>query len=93
MKKKTFKEIEANQFTNCKFILQHIYSGVTRGRWPLLCDKYITIIVYFLIQGSMNGHRIQRAKETLLLLLKSLPVECFFNVVSFGSSHSSLFDQ
>ena len=42
---------------------------------------------------SMDGHRIQRAKETLLLLLKSLPVECFFNVVSFGSSHSSLFDQ
>ena len=43
--------------------------------------------------GSMRGHRIQRAKETLLLLLKSLPVECFFNVVSFGSSHNSLFDQ
>jgi hypothetical protein len=60
-------------------------------KWPLLCDKYI--IVYFLIQGSMRGHRIQRAKETLLLLLKSLPVECFFNVVSFGSSHNSLFDQ
>ncbi|XP_069105737.1 von Willebrand factor A domain-containing protein 5A-like [Argopecten irradians] len=28
----------------------------------------------------------RRAKETVLLLLKSLPVGCFFNVVAFGSS-------
>lgn len=33
-KKKTFEEIKENQPTN----LQHIYSGVTRGKWPLLCD-------------------------------------------------------
>lgn len=41
--------------------------------------------------GSMNGNRIEKAKETLLLLLKSLPVGCLFNVVSFGSDHSFLF--
>ncbi|XP_069106666.1 von Willebrand factor A domain-containing protein 5A-like isoform X2 [Argopecten irradians] len=36
--------------------------------------------------GSMGGDRIAKAKETVLLLLKSLPVGCFFNVVAFGSS-------
>ncbi|XP_063434587.1 von Willebrand factor A domain-containing protein 5A-like isoform X2 [Mytilus trossulus] len=41
--------------------------------------------------GSMHGNRIEKAKETLLLLLKSLPVGCMFNVVSFGSDHSFLF--
>ncbi|XP_069106657.1 von Willebrand factor A domain-containing protein 5A-like isoform X2 [Argopecten irradians] len=36
--------------------------------------------------ASMRGDRIAKAKETVLLLLKSLPVGCFFNVVAFGSS-------
>ncbi|XP_062620555.1 von Willebrand factor A domain-containing protein 5A-like [Saccostrea cucullata] len=41
--------------------------------------------------GSMHGDRINKAKEALLLLLKSLPVDCLFNVVSFGSVFSFLF--
>ncbi|XP_062620575.1 von Willebrand factor A domain-containing protein 5A-like isoform X2 [Saccostrea cucullata] len=41
--------------------------------------------------GSMHGSRIKKAKETLLLLLKSLPVQCIFNVVSFGSRFYTLF--
>ncbi|XP_048774197.1 von Willebrand factor A domain-containing protein 5A-like isoform X3 [Ostrea edulis] len=41
--------------------------------------------------GSMMGTRIEKAKEALLLLLKSLPLNCKFNVVSFGSSFSTLF--
>lgn len=43
--------------------------------------------------GSMTGERIEKAKETLLLLLKSLPVNCIFNVVSFGTNFSSLFSK
>ncbi|XP_071167550.1 von Willebrand factor A domain-containing protein 5A-like [Mytilus edulis] len=43
--------------------------------------------------GSMRNDRIKKAKETLLLLLKSLPVGCLFNVVSFGSDFSTLFEQ
>ena len=43
--------------------------------------------------GSMGGDRIDAAKEALLLLLKSLPVGCSFNVVSFGSSHQLLFPE
>ncbi|XP_069106655.1 von Willebrand factor A domain-containing protein 5A-like isoform X2 [Argopecten irradians] len=36
--------------------------------------------------SMIRGDRIAKAKETVLLLLKSLPVGCFFNVVAFGSS-------
>ena len=40
----------------------------------------------------MGGSRIQNAKEALFLFLKSLPAKCYFNVVSFGSSFSCLFE-
>ncbi|CAG2190010.1 unnamed protein product [Mytilus edulis] len=41
--------------------------------------------------GSMHGDRMAKSKETLLLLLKSLPMDCLFNIVSFGSNHTFLF--
>ncbi|XP_056467192.1 von Willebrand factor A domain-containing protein 5A-like isoform X2 [Gadus chalcogrammus] len=37
--------------------------------------------------------RIDSAKETLLLLLKSLPIGCYFNIYSFGSSYTHIFPQ
>ncbi|KAM7540844.1 hypothetical protein Aperf_G00000031153 [Anoplocephala perfoliata] len=43
--------------------------------------------------GSMEGSRIRKSKEALLLFLKSLPRKCRFQIVSFGSEHSSLFPQ
>ena len=45
----------------------------------------------FLFLGSMNGERIVNAKEALFLFLKSLPADCYFNVISFGNSYSALF--
>ena len=39
--------------------------------------------------GSMGGNRINSARETLLLFLKSLPDSCYFNVVGFGSSFTT----
>nr|XP_033932973.1 von Willebrand factor A domain-containing protein 5A-like isoform X2 [Pseudochaenichthys georgianus] len=41
--------------------------------------------------GSMQRDRIKSARDTLLLLLKSLPMGCFFNIYSFGSSHEHIF--
>ncbi|KAK8373062.1 hypothetical protein O3P69_014562, partial [Scylla paramamosain] len=40
---------------------------------------------------SMHGEKIESARATLLLFLKSLPLGCLFNIVSFGSSFSVLF--
>ncbi|XP_063856771.1 von Willebrand factor A domain-containing protein 5A-like isoform X2 [Scylla paramamosain] len=41
--------------------------------------------------GSMHGQKIESARATLLLFLKSLPLGCLFNIFSFGSSFSVLF--
>ncbi|CAJ0876773.1 12753_t:CDS:10 [Entrophospora sp. SA101] len=41
--------------------------------------------------GSMQGEPIKKAGQALELFLRSLPEDCYFNVVSFGSSHDSLF--
>ncbi len=42
--------------------------------------------------GSMEGVRIRQAKLALLIFLKSLPVGSYFNVISFGSSFTQLFE-
>ena len=42
--------------------------------------------------GSMGcDNKIDSARETLLLFLRSLPDGCFFNVVGFGSTYRTLF--
>ncbi|OHS95001.1 hypothetical protein TRFO_10692 [Tritrichomonas foetus] len=35
--------------------------------------------------GSMQGSRINQAKECLKLLVHSLPVNCYYNIIQFGS--------
>jgi hypothetical protein len=42
--------------------------------------------------GSMRGSYIASARETLLLFLKSLPEDCYFNIIGFGSRHVKLFE-
>ncbi|XP_063349543.1 von Willebrand factor A domain-containing protein 5A-like [Pelmatolapia mariae] len=41
--------------------------------------------------GSMSNTRIRSAKDTLLLLLKSLPMGCYFNIYGFGSRYEHIF--
>ena len=43
--------------------------------------------------GSMSGKYITAAKETMMLFLKSIPDDCYFNIVGFGSSHKKLFKE
>ena len=44
--------------------------------------------------GSMEDEgKIGLAKEAMLLFLKSLPMNCHFNIVRFGSSHRALFQE
>jgi hypothetical protein len=39
----------------------------------------------------MGGSRIEKAKEALILFIKSLPQDTYFNVVSFGSGSDRMF--
>ncbi|XP_036392360.1 von Willebrand factor A domain-containing protein 5A-like [Megalops cyprinoides] len=41
--------------------------------------------------GQGAQMRIESARDTLLLLLKSLPMGCFFNIYGFGSTYESYF--
>uniref|UniRef100_U9TBN8 VWA-like protein n=1 Tax=Rhizophagus irregularis (strain DAOM 181602 / DAOM 197198 / MUCL 43194) TaxID=747089 RepID=U9TBN8_RHIID len=41
--------------------------------------------------GSMDIEPMKKAAQALELLLRSLPEDCYFNVVSFGSDYDSLF--
>ncbi|CAG8812514.1 46267_t:CDS:10, partial [Gigaspora margarita] len=43
--------------------------------------------------GSMQDGPMKKASEALQLLLRSLPEDCFFNVISFGSHFDSLFEK
>ncbi|XP_066523543.1 von Willebrand factor A domain-containing protein 5A-like isoform X6 [Hoplias malabaricus] len=42
-------------------------------------------------QGNNAQTRIESARDTLLLLLKSLPLGCYFNIFGFGSHYESYF--
>ncbi|XP_031719733.1 von Willebrand factor A domain-containing protein 5A-like [Anarrhichthys ocellatus] len=47
--------------------------------------------VFLLDRSGSMADRIGNAKDTLLLLLKSLPMGCYFNIYSFGSSYEHIF--
>lgn len=43
--------------------------------------------------GTMDGPRIQKAKEALIIFLKSLPSDSYFNFVSFGNTYQKMFPE
>ncbi|CAF1020949.1 unnamed protein product [Adineta steineri] len=44
--------------------------------------------------GSMNDeNKIELARQAMLLFLKSLPMNCYFNIIRFGSNHQGLFSE
>ncbi|XP_026094203.1 von Willebrand factor A domain-containing protein 5A-like isoform X3 [Carassius auratus] len=67
-------------------------SLATRGEFVFVIDRSGSM-------GSMMHYgkgakmRIESAKDTLLLLLKSLPMGCYFNIYGFGSHFESFFPQ
>ncbi|XP_058623858.1 von Willebrand factor A domain-containing protein 5A-like isoform X2 [Onychostoma macrolepis] len=67
-------------------------SLATRGEFVFVIDRSGSM-------GSMMHHgkgaqrRIESAKDTLLLLLKSLPMGCYFNIYGFGSDFENFFPQ
>ncbi|XP_041796987.1 von Willebrand factor A domain-containing protein 5A-like isoform X3 [Chelmon rostratus] len=62
----------------------------SHGEFVLLLDRSGSMDC---ITSDSNGQesRIGSARDTLLLLLKSLPMGCYFNIYSFGSSYEHIF--
>lgn len=52
--------------------------------------KYCFLEIHY-SSGSMMGPKIEKTAEALGLFLRSLPRDCYFNVISFGSTFSPLF--
>uniref|UniRef100_A0A672HY99 VIT domain-containing protein n=1 Tax=Salarias fasciatus TaxID=181472 RepID=A0A672HY99_SALFA len=70
---------------------QSVMSSVAScGEFVFLMDRSGSMGVPMNIKDR-NQSRISSAKETLLLLLKSLPMGCYFNIYSFGSSFEHIF--
>ncbi|XP_077693499.1 von Willebrand factor A domain-containing protein 5B1 isoform X2 [Eretmochelys imbricata] len=53
----------------------------TQGEFIFLIDR----------SGSMSGTNINRVKDALLVILKSLAPACLFNIIGFGSTFKTLF--
>ncbi len=56
-------------------------------------DSFSEYIFFIDRSGSMHGDKMTRAKETINLAIKSLPVGCRFNIVSFGTGHMPLWSE
>ena len=55
---------------------------------PFFPSEFVFVID---CSGSMSGTNIQSAADTLITCIKSLPNDCYFNVVAFGSTFRQLF--
>ncbi|XP_063157097.1 von Willebrand factor A domain-containing protein 5A-like isoform X3 [Candoia aspera] len=62
------------------------------GEFIFLLDRSGSMDITMDNQNS-SPSRIQSAKETLIFLLKSLPLGCYFNIYGFGSTFDSLYPQ
>ncbi|XP_073349485.1 von Willebrand factor A domain-containing protein 5A-like isoform X7 [Pagrus major] len=60
------------------------------GEFVLLLDRSGSMD-YAMNNSKRDQTRIGSARDTLLLLLKSLPMGCYFNIYSFGSSYEHIF--
>ncbi|EGW04556.1 von Willebrand factor A domain-containing protein 5A, partial [Cricetulus griseus] len=62
------------------------------GEFVFLMDRSGSMKFHLSYQNDSQLH-IEAAKETLLLLLKSLPMGCYFNIYGFGSSYEKFFPE
>ncbi|MEJ1283607.1 hypothetical protein NN561_014580 [Cricetulus griseus] len=72
--------------------IPEVKSSKACGEFVFLMDRSGSM------ESPMNNQknsqlRIEAAKETLLLLLKSLPMGCYFNIYGFGSTYEKFFPE
>lgn len=80
-------------------VMLNFYPNIPESGEQSSCGEFIFIVdrsgsMDCGMSNEMNSpQRIDSAKETLLLLLKSLPLGCFFNIFGFGSHFESFFPE
>ncbi|XP_024413181.2 von Willebrand factor A domain-containing protein 5A [Desmodus rotundus] len=73
------------------------YPDIPEAQPPIMCREFVFLMdCSGSMQCPMNNQdksqqRIEAAKETLILLLKSLPIGCYFNIYRFGSTFEAFF--
>ncbi|XP_048013627.1 von Willebrand factor A domain-containing protein 5A-like isoform X2 [Megalobrama amblycephala] len=71
---------------------EEVMSLATQGEFVFVIDRSGSMEC-MMHQGNGAQKRIESAKDTLLLLLKSLPMGCYFNIYGFGSYFENFFPQ
>ncbi|KAM5246018.1 von Willebrand factor A domain-containing protein 5A [Ctenodactylus gundi] len=80
-------------------VMVSFYPDIPEAEVTMSCGEFVFIMDRSKsMQSPVNKQdrsqlRIEAAKEILILLLKNLPMGCFFNVYGFGSSYESFFLQ
>ncbi|XP_056403370.1 von Willebrand factor A domain-containing protein 5A-like [Hyla sarda] len=90
---------EAGSFMDDAAVMLNFYPSFPETQEQTLCGEFIFVVDRSgSMECPMNSEpnaplRIQSAKETLVLLLKSLPLGCYFNIYGFGSNFESYFPE
>ncbi|XP_073536453.1 von Willebrand factor A domain-containing protein 5A-like isoform X2 [Phyllobates terribilis] len=92
-------DAEAGSIMGDPVVMLNFYPGFPETQEQSACGEFIFVVDRSgSMECPMNSEpnaqpRIQSAKETLVLLLKSLPLGCYFNIYGFGSNFESFFSE
>uniref|UniRef100_A0A8C9QL93 von Willebrand factor A domain-containing protein 5A n=1 Tax=Spermophilus dauricus TaxID=99837 RepID=A0A8C9QL93_SPEDA len=80
-------------------VMVSFYPNIPEDEASVTCGEFVFLMdCSGSMQCPMNNQdgsqsRIEAAQETLILLLKSLPIGCYFNIYQFGSSYEEFFPE
>ncbi|KAM4848355.1 von Willebrand factor A domain-containing protein 5A isoform X2 [Urocitellus parryii] len=80
-------------------VMVSFYPNIPEDEASVTCGEFVFLMdCSGSMQCPMNNQdgsqsRIEAAQETLILLLKSLPIGCYFNIYQFGSSYKEFFPE
>ncbi|XP_052044605.1 von Willebrand factor A domain-containing protein 5A-like isoform X8 [Apodemus sylvaticus] len=92
-------DMKPDSFMGAPCAMVSFYPDIPEVEASKVCGEFVFLVDR---SGSMecpmsteknSQLRIEAAKETLLLLLKSLPMGCYFNIYGFGSSYEKFFPE
>ncbi|CAH6862671.1 von Willebrand factor A domain-containing protein 5A [Phodopus roborovskii] len=90
-------ERESDSLMGAPSAMVSFYPDIPHAETSKKCGEFVFLMDRSRsMKSPMSGQnrsqlRIDAAKETLILLLKSLPMGCYFNIYGFGSTHEAFF--